>query len=255
MKYHTSYATNIGTRKEINQDALLLKAANTITGQVVFAAVCDGMGGLEKGELASKEAVTALNEWFLQKFPIFLKQGFEVEGLRKQWEQILYQLNEDFICYGEEHSCHIGTTLTAMLLIEEKYYIFHVGDTAIYAVNDNITKLTKDHTLAQKKVETGELTQEQAKSDPGKNILLQAVGTGKTILPDFIIGDIEHNTTYLLCSDGFRNQLAEQEILENIRETDMQVEDKITETLTHMQQTVMDRREKDNITAVAIYCI
>lgn len=253
MKYNTSYETNIGIRKKINQDSLLLKVADTAIGQVAFAAVCDGIGGLSKGELASKEVIAAFDVWFLQELPILIKEGFGTETLKKQWEQILQRLNETFIYYGKEHNCHIGTTLTAVLFIEKKYYIFHVGDTRVYAINDTIVQLTKDHTLVQKKIEVGALTKEEAKLDSRRNILLQAIGISKNILPDFIVGDIEHNTTYLVCSDGFRNQLTEQEIFENIKKTNMQQEEKITETLKHMQQVVMDRGEKDNITAIAIY--
>lgn len=255
MKYNTSYETNTGTTKKINQDSLLLKVADTTMGQVVFAAICDGIGGLNKGELASKEVIAAFDIWFLQDLPILLKEGFEAETLKMQWTQTLQRINKALISYGEEQGCHIGTTLTAILCIGEKYYIFHVGDTRVYAVNEQIIRLTKDHTLVQKKVEAGTVTEEEAKSDPERNVLLQAVGISKNIMPDFIAGDVEHNTTYLLCSDGFCNQLTEQEILEQIKQTDMHKENNITETLKHMQQMVMDRGEKDNITAIAIYSI
>lgn len=253
MKYNTSYETTTGTTKKINQDSLLLKVADTTMGQVVFAAICDGIGGLKKGELASKEVIAAFDSWFLQDFPLLLKEGFDAEVLRIQWTQTLQTINEALMCYGKEQGFYIGTTLTALLCIGEKYYIFHVGDTRVYAINEQILRLTKDHTLVQKKVETGRLTEEEAKSDPERNVLLQAVGISKNIMPDFIAGDVEHNTTYLLCSDGFRNQLTEQEILEQIKQTDMHKEDNITETLKRMQQMAMDRGEKDNITAAAIY--
>lgn len=255
MEYNTSYETNIGRRKKTNEDSLLLKVANTSMGQVVFAAICDGIGGLNKGELASKEVIVAFDAWFLHDLPILLREGFEVEILKKQWQQIVKKLNEAFIAYGKQYGCPIGTTLTAILFIEEKYYMFHIGDTRVYAINDKIVQLTKDHTLVQKKIEVGTLTKEQAKLDSRRNILLQAVGTSKNILPDFMVGDIEHNTTYLLCSDGFRNEFTEQEIFRYIKTTDMQIEHKITETLKHMQQIVIDRGEKDNITAVVVYSI
>lgn len=252
MKYIASYDTDKGIRKETNQDSFLLKIAGVPSGQIVFIALCDGMGGLNKGELASKEVIEAFDFWFREELPQLIKNGFEQERLEEQWNSLLEHMNFILLQYGEEHGCHIGTTFTAMLFMEETYYIMHVGDSRIYEIKEQLIQLTRDHTLVQKEVDSGVLTKEQACQDRRKNILLQSVGAIGTVVPDFFEGKIEKDAVYLLCSDGFRNRIKEAELYTQLNPKLVTDSDRIKQKLHQLIHLAMERREQDNITAIVI---
>lgn len=252
MKYIASYNTNKGIQKETNQDSFLLKIAGVPSGQIVFMALCDGMGGLNKGELASKEVIEAFDMWFHEEFPQLMKEGFSKKKLEEQWNELLDHMNSVLLQYGEEHGCHIGTTLTAMLFIGEEYYIMHVGDSRVYEMSEQMVQLTRDHTLVQREVDSGVLTKEQACRDKRKNILLQSVGAGGIVVPDFFEGKIKVDAVYLLCSDGFRNKIKERELYAQLNPKFATDADEIKQTLQQLICLAMERKEQDNITAIAV---
>ena len=89
MKYKAAYYTDVGIKKKNNQDSLAIKIAETPKGSAVFAIICDGMGGLAKGELASKEVICAYCDWFEKDFPELVLSGtFNASILKQQWDMI-----------------------------------------------------------------------------------------------------------------------------------------------------------------------
>ena len=163
MKYKAAYYTDVGIKKKNNQDSLAIKIAETPKGSAVFAIICDGMGGLAKGELASKEVICAYCDWFEKDFPELVLSGtFNASILKQQWDMIAINENEKLKAYGEAQGIMIGTTLSAMLMYGEHYYIIHVGDSRVYELTTEVTQLTKDQTLVAREVAAGRLTPEQA---------------------------------------------------------------------------------------------
>ena len=108
----------------------------------------------------------------------------------------------------------MGTTLVAALVHGKKATVIHVGDSRAYAITrDGIRQLTKDHSVVQMMLERGELTPEQARTYPGKNLITRAIGTEGIIQSDLTHLTLEKGDSLLLCSDGLSNTMDEQEIL------------------------------------------
>ena len=122
MKFRAQGATNVGRVKKTNQDSYLIKVADTPLGQVALVCVCDGMGGLAKGELASAEVVRAMGKWFEEKLPVLIDtMGSSVEGFEStvegQWLGLVQDLNIKIMRYGTADKINLGTTVTAMLFM------------------------------------------------------------------------------------------------------------------------------------------
>lgn len=274
MRFEGAGYTSVGRTKETNQDSYLVKIAETADmGDVALVAVADGMGGLAKGELASATAIRMLSDWFEEKLPLSLEamdtsvSGFEqfVEG---QWNGLVQDLNLRIMRYGMHDKINLGTTLTAMLAIGARYSIMHVGDSRAYEItNDEVTQLTEDQTFVKREVEAGRMAPEEALTHPQRNVLLQCLGASKEVRPEMIHGNLKRGATYLLCSDGFRHVLTDDDLRsrlsagalseENIdRATGDLNEPKevghLRAVLADMTGLVMNRKERDNITAVAL---
>lgn len=252
MDFVVAYDTNVGIQKSNNEDSLLLKVAKTSLGKIVFAVVCDGMGGLEFGELASKEVILCLDEWFHYAMPQLIKKEFHKEELFRQWDDILHKVNRKLYEYGYQKEIQIGTTITGILIVGDAYYALHVGDTRLYKLDNNINCLTQDHSFVQREISNGRMTEEEAREDPRKNILIQAVGTGKQIAVDFLSGRVEKGDMYLLCSDGFRNKIYSDEIWKTLHNEMIKDENVLFQNLHTLVEENMKRMEQDNITVVAI---
>ena len=93
MNFITAYHTDAGISKKINQDSLLIARAAVNGGNALFASVCDGMGGLSKGELASASLVRSLSDWFCRKFPRIMEKGFSSRALKKSWTELIEEAN------------------------------------------------------------------------------------------------------------------------------------------------------------------
>lgn len=252
MRYIESVITDIGNVKETNQDSVCIKIAESKQfGQIAFIMVCDGMGGLSKGELASATLVRAFSSWFEEELPKILEQ-FSLEVVEKQWNDLIKKQNSELLAYGKKENVELGTTLTAMLFINQEYFIAHVGDTRAYLIKNNIKKLTKDQTFIAKEIEKGNMTQEEAKVDPRRNMLLQCVGASTEVVPEMYRGKIEKNAVYMICSDGFRHVITEEEIFENLCPEVVQTREQMEQNARHLVEVIKSRNERDNITVVLL---
>ena len=253
MKYRAAYHTDVGIKKKNNQDSLAIKIAETPNGQAAFAIICDGMGGLAKGELESKEVINAYCGWFEHDFVKLVRTGtFNTAILKKQWDRIAVTENEKLKAYGESRGIMIGTTLSAILMYEDRYYIIHVGDSRVYELTDKMEQLTQDQTLVAREIAAGRLTPEQAETDSRRSILLQCVGASPVVEPDFIRGYITQNASYLLCSDGFRHKISGDEIMAKLSPLAAPDEDKMKEGCIFLTDLVKYRKETDNITVLLV---
>lgn len=253
MKYRAAYHTDVGIKKKNNQDSLAIKIAETPNGQAAFAIICDGMGGLAKGELASKAVINAYCGWFEHDFVKLVRTGtFNTAILKEQWDRIAVTENEKLKAYGESRGIMIGTTLSAILMYEDRYYIIHVGDSRVYELTDKMEQLTQDQTLVAREIAAGRLTPEQAETDSRRSILLQCVGASPVVEPDFIRGYITQNASYLLCSDGFRHKISGDEIMAKLSPLAAPDEDKMKEGCIFLTDLVKYRKETDNITVLLV---
>ena len=255
MEIITAYNTDAGLVKSMNQDSLSVKVVNSPHGKIVFALVCDGMGGLEHGELASKETILAMNRWFTGPFAGLVAEDHVTENIiYEQWKEEVTQVNERLLVYAEAQGISMGTTLTALLLYRGHYYFCHVGDSRIYKVADRMVQVTSDHTLVATEVELGYLTKEQALADPRRSVLLQCVGSSERVEPQLGQGYIPDNVTFILSSDGFVHVLKEEEMYQYFEPGHIHDKEQLMEICKEATQAVLERGERDNVTVIAITC-
>ncbi|MCR5212830.1 MAG: protein phosphatase 2C domain-containing protein [Eubacterium sp.] len=253
MEYAATYNTDIGIRKSTNQDSVALRIIDTPDGKVAFGIVCDGMGGLAKGELASKEVITSFCKWFDEEFTSQVVEGtFSVLRLRDEWNNIIQTENRVLGIYGSDNNIMLGTTISAILMYKDEFYIVHVGDSRVYELHDSVRILTKDQTFVAREIAAGRMTPEEAKVDPRRSVLLQCVGASATVTPDFLKGKIQRNAVYFVCSDGFRHQISNEEIMEKIGPKHASNLEELKYGCVYLTELVKNRKETDNITIAAI---
>lgn len=255
MNYIIAAQTDVGTVKDTNQDSLMVKSLSTNLGNIVFAVLCDGMGGLAKGELASATVIRAFEQWADNDLRMICETANAPiidSVIKEQWEQIIENENNRIKKYGESIGVNLGTTVVAILITEQRYYLMNVGDSRAYLIDDNLIQLTKDQTFVGREIELGHMTVEQAMVDSRRNVLLQCVGASEVVYPDMFFGEVKAETEFLLCSDGFRHEITADEIFDAIKTVKMHNSDIMNEKLRSLISLNMQRGERDNITAALI---
>lgn len=252
MNYIISACTDIGNTKNTNQDSFGAKILSTKQGKMVFAVLCDGMGGLSKGEVASATVVNAFSQWAEIRLPELCENEITDSDIRNDWVQIVTDFNEKIKSYGKKSGISLGTTVTAILITDRRYYIINVGDTRAYEIFDSVKILTKDQTVVAREVELGNITEEEAKTDPRRSVLLQCIGASDVVYPDMFFGDTAQNAVYMLCSDGFRHEISEQEIYQYLHPDVMLNSDGMKLNMDKLIEINKQRQECDNITVLSI---
>lgn len=240
MRYLFASYTERGKRKEINQDSMMVDRGIYHGQEAILAVICDGIGGLKHGELASAEVVNAFARWFKENFQKVADQEEFEDELYDSWEVLLQDVHQRIREYGRNCAIRIGTTATVMLLWNQEYFIAHVGDCRIYEIQDQIRQMTKDQVQAR-------LNQEGR-----ENVLLQGIGASKMIRPTYHSGEIKEDAIYLLCTDGFRNKVSDQELYTAFAVEGFNDEESMEEQAKKITEMVMERGEKDNISVILL---
>ena len=248
MEYIAACETDTGISKRINQDSVCVKTAQTSSGRAALIMICDGMGGLSQGELASAEVIRSFAEWFDRELPFELSD-WNWETAADNVISRLRKLNAMMVDYGLHEDIRLGTTATGIIAVNTQFMTFHVGDTRIYRISDMLCQLTDDHTFVNREVKNGRMSAEQAKTDPRRNALVQCVGVTADIQPDVKLGDLESGANYMICSDGFRHVLTEKELFEELSPKVTATKTDMRKKLRQLIDTVKSREENDNITA------
>lgn len=255
MHYLTSVHSDIGTTKSVNQDSLCLKIAQTTAGDVLMAVICDGMGGLKKGELASKTIVEAFANWFDNRLPVLIQNGLDLVLVGQSWNTLVKENNLKVFNYSKEQNIELGTTLTAILMIDNKAIICNIGDSRCYSIRKSIKQLTKDHTQIEKLIRENQITREEAENDPRSSMLTQCIGVSSSVDPDFFQIVTEEGMSFLLCSDGFRHKIKEEELKGILQPNILFDEASMKTTLIDLTDLNKQRGETDNISSIYIKVI
>ena len=250
MRYIATADTDVGISKSTNQDSVLIKHASTDIGEVLMAIVCDGMGGLAKGELASATVIREFARWFEEDLPFELN-NLDMQVIGGKWALMLKNLNLKIQQYGAQHGASLGTTFSGILLAGNQYVIAHVGDTRVYQIGTSLNQLTTDQTFVAREVSRGTMTAEQAKTDKRRNLLLQCVGASKSVEPQIICGTSESGA-YMICSDGFRHEITEAEMYESLNPINFTHKNAMHSKAKYLIEQVKSRNERDNISVVLI---
>ena len=216
----TFYLTDTGKVREHNEDSVtILKNMN----EEYLMVVADGMGGHRKGEVASALALTHLGKRFSESVSIGTKSD-AVNWLNDN----IGEINKEILTYGEENenSKGLGTTVVAAVITKEFLIFANIGDSTGYVVkNKKLHRVTKPHTLVNLLVDAGNLTEEEAKDHPKKNVLMKALGAAEKAEPDIFDVDNESEEV-LLCSDGLTSMLSDEQI-EKVLLEDLTIEEKV----------------------------
>ncbi|MBR2997864.1 MAG: Stp1/IreP family PP2C-type Ser/Thr phosphatase [Bacilli bacterium] len=200
------FLTDTGRVREHNEDNVtIVKNLN----EEYMLAVADGMGGHKAGEVASSIAINHLTKSFMEMEKLGDKAS-TVKWMRKEAEEI----NNEIFEYTASHPESKGMGSTLVIAIYSKEYLLfgNIGDSSGFVIKDNeLFKITKDHTLVNLLVKNGELTPEEAKNHPKKNILMRALGANNPIEIDIFDVDDEIEGI-VLCSDGLTAMLNNTQI-------------------------------------------
>ena len=255
MKLRSVARTDVGRKRQINEDAFFADDDRA------FYVVADGVGGHNKGEIASREAVDQLRGW--------------VYGARHELDQLVDRvLGGDSECVweirrllesGVKQACYMvfgmaeldpekkgmSTTLSACLVCANLAFAVHVGDSRVYRVRrNNVLQLTEDHTLINYKVKHGMMTKQEAEKAQGKNVITRAVGHKDYVQVDTADIDIAVGDRLLLCSDGLHGYFnADKEVADLCGDGDLE------ECAEAAIALANQRGGKDNITALVVEVI
>jgi protein phosphatase len=210
--------TDVGMKRTVNEDRVDVFVRSD--GRIL-AVVADGMGGHKAGDVASEIAISEFKRYFAAYNPSVVKA--------KDWLTYTFQsINQAILKHSTINSgCEgMGTTLIAGLFEKNKGIIAHVGDSRVYKLFPNsIKQITRDHSYVNILIDSGEISEEQAKTHPQKNVLMKAVGTERTIHPDFYEVEFQPNSYFLFCTDGLSNKLSEP-FIHTILYSDMPLQEK-----------------------------
>lgn len=252
MNFIISANTDIGISKSTNQDSLTNMVLKTPLGRMIFTVLCDGMGGLEKGEVASASVINAFRNWATQELPLLCKAPLEDTVIRSQWERIVAEQNQALKAYGARQGVRLGTTVVAMLLTQNRYYILNVGDSRAYELTEQLRQITADQTFVAREIALGHMTQEEANVDSRRNVLLQCVGASDEVYPDMFFGDVRKNAVYMLCSDGFRHEITSDEIFEKLQPSVLFDDYTMQQHTLSLIEQNKQRQERDNISVALV---
>ena len=253
MQYIACAKTDKGISESINEDciAYFSKLQNKIKALLLI--VCDGVGGLSYGEVASHCLVQEFYHWFLLlDEKIFQSKKWEREII-KQWKALLFYANRKLKQTGKRYFSMIGTTLSALMIYKNTYVLLHIGDSRVYKINHFVRKISKDHTLYEKN-KKGWLYYFNPNKEREKHILTQCVGVTSRLEPYIRVGRLKKNTSFLLCSDGFYQKLKRNEIKMYFSPKHCRKKERIRYGLSACIRLVKEREEKDNISAAVVIC-
>ena len=221
----TFYLTDAGRVRNHNEDSVTILKNKS---NEYLLMVADGMGGHRKGEVASAIAITHLGKRFMDIASI----GTKLDAVNWLNDNV-NEINKNILDYANEHEDSVGMGSTLVVAIQTKDYLIfgNIGDSSGYVMkNQKIHKVTKDHTLVNLLVEAGNLTEEEAKSHPKKNVLMRALGATEKIEMDIFDVDM-NNDGILLCSDGLTTMLTDDQIEKVLNDSELSTEEKVTKLI------------------------
>ncbi len=233
--------TDIGKLRTVNQDAY---AAKILSDGAAFAVVCDGMGGANAGDIASKTAVEIISQYVVSSYV----PTMDADDILKLVENAITSANIEIydMSKKDERLSGMGTTAVVAIVKQNQAYICNIGDSRAYIIGDSLKQITRDHSVVQNLVESGKLSPEEARVHPKKNVITRALGVEDNVLTDVYSIDFSDKDIILLCTDGLSNYVESKKIFKTVKNSAL---DKITELLICEANNGGGR---DNITAAVI---
>ncbi len=237
----TSYAlTDVGMKRSVNQDAFFI--SDEVIGALPnLYIVADGMGGELAGDYASNKCVEIVTEEIKktnEKEPVkILEQAIQTANKLLYYEAI-----------SDAKKKGMGTTFVAATIVDGHLYVANVGDSRLYVANSTkLTQITKDHSVVAELVRTGELDEDDARTDQRKNMITRAIGAEDSVVVDYFDVKLRGTEKILLCSDGLTNMVEDKDIYKVLKSSDT-----IENKATRLVELANNNGGKDNISAVVL---
>ena len=234
--------TDIGLVRSENQDSA---AYSVISQDCVWAVICDGMGGVQGGKIASVMAVEHITE--------ALNRAYHDSMNDEELSQLLIRSVDEANALIYQKSVNtpelsgMGTTCDLAFVRGHAVHIVHVGDSRTYSIRGSaMYQLTEDHSVVQEMVNRGELTPDEAMSHPNKNFITRAIGVSPEVHIDYIEAEYAQGDVILLCSDGLSNYVSKADMVRVVNESEG---DLTVDTLVEMAKR---HGGHDNITVTVI---
>lgn len=252
MSFKLNFAaySDIGKIREKNEDFV------HVSSELSFAAVADGMGGHNAGEIASSLAVTAFVDTLnkINKNKLAIPKDFLPNMTTVERKMLMSADYANFTIYKMAHDNQIyrtmGTTLSALVIDGKRAYAIHIGDTRIYLLrNHKLTQLTTDHSLAAEHVKRGLLKKSEAEKSAVQNVLTRAMGIKKDVEFDILEFGVRENDVIFMCSDGINKGLEDEEIQVYLEKANKVSISKLCKAIV---RGANDKDGKDNISAIII---
>lgn len=204
--------TDPGKVRSSNQDSY---AAGEFRNGVAWAVVCDGMGGSVGGNIASSTAVRSISERITTAY----RENMSSSSIRNLLVTAITNANFEIfdMAVANPELQGMGTTVVAAVMDKNAIYVAHAGDSRAYLIDQgDIRQITTDHSLVQKMIENGEITEAEAARHPSKNLITRALGVDENVRVDFTEEACGENSMLLLCTDGLTNYVTDFEIHETV---------------------------------------
>lgn len=211
------YRTDVGMERTLNEDSLLVlqstMAFRSRESPIVLAAVADGMGGHEAGDVASQMVIRTLAQRGGSELLVSAAAGQPLPEARGWLASVIQQANRAVYDQRRAAGTDMGTTLVAALVIGDIATIANIGDSRAYHLRpDGISQITVDHSLVERLVATGQITREEAATHPQKNVIYRTVGDKARVEIDFFERRLAPGEALLLCSDGLSGMVSDEHI-------------------------------------------
>lgn len=256
MKYKFYLRSDIGTVRKKNQDSGFACTATVPAGNAFFGGVCDGMGGMADGEIASGYVASRMEKWFLERFPaISVCQDLGSE-LFAQWGEIICECSSAISEMGQHNNAPSGTTLSLLLILNDRFFAAQIGDSRIYSCSGNgFVQVTQDHSYVHDMVDKGLMTDDEAVSSKQRNILTRCIGFFDTVQADYYTGTVGKGDWFLVSSDGFHGGI-EPDVLMNMLTGGKKLK---CGAIKARVRSAIERKktqgERDNITALVVAAV
>lgn len=234
LTWTSAEATDVGAKRKMNEDNMLSRP------DIGLWVVADGMGGHAAGDVASQEVVNAMMQ---------LKESSDLADFVDAVEDKLLSVNYQLRKHGQEAlgGRTLGTTVVSLFLLDTMGACVWAGDSRAYLYREGeLSRISHDHSAVQEMIDAGVITHEQAAFHPHRNVITRAVGGSENLYPEVRVFTVKAGDWYILCSDGFYNELSEELIAANL------VHSTPEESVRILMEKSLANGALDNVTLIVI---
>ena len=234
LVWTSAQATDVGAKRKINEDAMLSRP------DIGLWAVADGMGGHAAGDVASQAVIDAL---------VPLRPNSDVAEFVDLIEDKLMLVNHKLRRHGQESlgGRTLGTTIVTLFFVGDMGVCIWAGDSRLYVFRGGqLIRLSHDHSAVQEMLDSGMITPEQALYHPHRNVITRAVGGGEQLYPELRVFHPQPDDWFLLCSDGFYNEMTDELIVNNV------VQETPQQSIDILMEKALAHGAADNVTLIVV---